>query len=69
MEEYLKSNQTTSNNRDENGTMTNPSPKMRKEESVHVSSRVYSGPIIEVDNDEHQSMQVESDKEKKDKGM
>ena len=49
---------------DENDT-SNPSHKTNKEGVVYVSDRVYSGPIVDVDNNEHQSMEVELNKEKK----
>ena len=63
----MKSSQSILNSRDENGTI-NPSQKRSIEESVvNELSRVYSGPIVDVDNDEHQSMQIEE--KKSGKGM
>lgn len=55
----------SSQKRDENDTMSNPSHKTNKEGVVYVSDRVYSGPIVDVDNNEHQSTEVELNKEKK----
>ena len=62
----MKSTQSSSKQRDENSTMSSSSYKKKEESVVDVSNSVCSGPVLEVDNNEHQSMEVESNKEKRD---
>ena len=46
--------------------MSSSSYKKKEESVVDVSNSVCSGPVLEVDNNEHQSMEAESNKEKRD---
>ena len=61
----MKSTQSSSKQRDDNNTMSSPSYKKKEESVVDVSNSVCSGPVLEVDNNEHQSMEVESNKGEK----
>ena len=64
----MKSTQSSSKKKDKNGKLSSSSYKCKtKEESVvDVSNSVCSGPVLDVDNNEHQSIEVELNKEKRD---